>query len=176
MSLFLLAFLGPLANIWLLCCQIIKEKASHCKTRNRMESRRFNNQYAYSLFNLIWDLQNTQFKYNFKFVIKNFVSVGWITDYDQLGVTLVQQAGLQVRLCPLFLVLPLPSLNTPAKFRRPEFRLSVYPVLAALASYNRSLDQACRRSSSSVSSTGCFLAIAISWVVLFGLTRVLLVF
>merc|ERR1719481_2453970 len=35
----------------------------------------------------------------------------------------------------------LPSFKTPPKFGRPEFQARVYPVLAALASYNRSLEQ-----------------------------------
>ena len=35
---------------------------------------------------------------------------------------------------------PLPNIHTPPKFGRPEFQSAVYPVLAALASYNRSLE------------------------------------
>jgi len=36
---------------------------------------------------------------------------------------------------------PIPSMNTPPKFGRPELQSVMYPVLAAIASYNRSLDQ-----------------------------------
>ena len=44
-------------------------------------------------------------------------------------------------LCSLFVPShPLPTLNTPVKFARPEFHCAIYPVLAALASYNRNLD------------------------------------
>ena len=44
-------------------------------------------------------------------------------------------------LCSLFVPShPLPTINTPAKFGRPEFHCAIYPVLAALASYNRNLE------------------------------------
>ena len=36
---------------------------------------------------------------------------------------------------------PLPNINQPARFGRAEFQAQVYPVLAALASYNRCLEQ-----------------------------------
>ena len=36
---------------------------------------------------------------------------------------------------------PLPNVNTPPKFGRPGFQSAVYPVLAILVSYNRSLEQ-----------------------------------
>ena len=36
---------------------------------------------------------------------------------------------------------PLPSKNTPLKFGRAEFHCAIYPVLAALASYNKNLEQ-----------------------------------
>ena len=46
-------------------------------------------------------------------------------------------------LCNLFVPShPLPVQNTPLKFGRAEFHCEIYPVLAALASYNRHLDQA----------------------------------
>ena len=45
-------------------------------------------------------------------------------------------------LCNLFVPShPLPVQNTPLKFGRGEFHCAIYPVLAALASYNRHLDQ-----------------------------------
>jgi len=45
-------------------------------------------------------------------------------------------------LCSLFAPShTLPTMNTPTKFGRPEFQSAVYPVLASLYSYNRSLDQ-----------------------------------
>ena len=36
---------------------------------------------------------------------------------------------------------PLPNINQPARFGRAEFQAQVYPVLAALASYKRCLEQ-----------------------------------
>ena len=43
-------------------------------------------------------------------------------------------------LCKLFFPThSLPTINTPAKFGRPEFHCAIYPVLAALASYNKNL-------------------------------------
>ena len=45
-------------------------------------------------------------------------------------------------LCSLFSQShPVPNINTPHKFGRPELQSAMYPVLAAIASYNRSLDQ-----------------------------------
>ena len=44
-------------------------------------------------------------------------------------------------LCSLFMPgHPLPTINTPVKFGREDFYCAVYPVLAALASYNRNLE------------------------------------
>ena len=44
-------------------------------------------------------------------------------------------------LCKLFFPThSLPTINTPAKFGRPEFHCAIYPVLAALASYNKNLE------------------------------------
>ena len=46
-------------------------------------------------------------------------------------------------LCNLFVPShPLPLQGAPLKFGRPEFHCAIYPVLAALASYNRHLEQA----------------------------------